>query len=634
MSIRLDKNILNKVNNKIKKLLNSDISEYKDKGFDKDILDVIKYNIESFLNNISTLNIEGLTAPIILKHLDTYAQLIYMYIADKRPFSVAYSGGKDSTVTMDVVLKALLLIKHMYGEKKIHKTTYVLFSDTLMEMDPVIEGIIKSINKIEEFGEKHKLNLNVKKVQPTIKNTYFSLQIGKGYMMPSRNSKRWCTSRLKIQPQKKAIVNILNNNKDGFIAVTGQRQDESIERKNRMQQQTIDGSFKTHEFKNCNLFAPIEHWKVNDVWNHIYNHKLDWVDSITLGRVYAEASNDGGECRSLLEGFESGSKSGCGKSARYGCWACMIFEKDKTLGALTKHYPYMKHMEEYRNWMAQYKDGNWDKHRDVFIHGKHKMKTYDFENHRKGMKIPGGYNLIFRKDLLIRLMETERKVIKERKIPLISNEELAYIQECWVEDGDLEMSVLDIAYDRDFKHLIDPIYFSVLDSVEQMKVYPKLPKGYVQTFHWKDIYDKNDKFAFDRSKFSKRYFCQMAIQLEKRDHVSHAVMSSITSFRNTPSKQKLIDYIKTLPLETRMDFVDTSKERYIREEWKKDEIGFWTFMERKENGEIKKPKRNLLGYTGDYSNHYEALDELNKKSDIIDCEKISLADKMRYFDNW
>lgn len=40
---------------------------------------------------------------------------------------------------MDVVLKALLLIKHMYGEKKIHKTTYVLFSDTLMEMDPVID---------------------------------------------------------------------------------------------------------------------------------------------------------------------------------------------------------------------------------------------------------------------------------------------------------------------------------------------------------------------------------------------------------------------------------------------------------------------------------------------------------------
>lgn len=76
MSIGLDKNILNKVNRKIEKLLNSDISKYKDKGFDKDILDVIKYNIESFLNNISALNIEGLTAPIILKHLDTYAQLI------------------------------------------------------------------------------------------------------------------------------------------------------------------------------------------------------------------------------------------------------------------------------------------------------------------------------------------------------------------------------------------------------------------------------------------------------------------------------------------------------------------------------------------------------------------------------
>ncbi|MAC84346.1 MAG: hypothetical protein CL624_09450 [Arcobacter sp.] len=616
---------------KIKKLQRK---SFKDKGFDKELITLIKQDIESFLNCITSLDIEGFTAPIILKQINTYSELIYLYVVDSRVFSCAYSGGKDSTVTMDVVLKSLLLIKHMYGQEFINKTTYVIFSDTLLEMDPVIEGILNSINKIDEFGIKHKLCLDVRKVSPSTKNTYFSLLIGKGYIMPSRNSKRWCTDRLKIQPQKKLIVNILNQTKNGFIAITGQRQDESLERKNRMKAQTVEGSFKVHEFKDCNLYAPIEHWNTSDVWNHIDNHKLTWIDSLTLGRVYAEASGDGDECRSLLEGFETGSKSQCGMSARYGCWSCMIFEKDKTLGNLTKHYPYMKEMEKLRNWFAKYRDGHWDHNRDVYIHGKHKMKNYDFDNHRHGMKIPGGYTLYFRKRMLSELLKCERKVIEERKTPLITDAELAYIQECWIEDGDLDMSVVKIAHDRNFKHLINPLYPRVLVAVEEMRDFTKPKVGYVDVYNWKYVYDENDKFAFDSSKFCDRYFCQMAIQLEKKEKNSIALMKSLHSNKiKLSDKQMLINYIKILPLETSMDFVDSTKENYIREEWRKDKIGFITFLNKLENKEIKQPELNLFGYDGDYGSHFEQLDEFNKKGDIIHCESISLQDKMRWFEN-
>lgn len=608
---------------------------FKDKAFDKDLLSLIKKDVLTYLNEVNTLSIEGFTTAILLKQIDTYAELIYLYIVDSRVFSVAYSGGKDSTVTMDVILKSLLLVKYMYGKEFIKKTTYVIFSDTLLEMDPVIEGILNSITKIREFGISHKLNLDVRKVSPSTKNSYFSLLIGKGYMLPTRNSKRWCTDRLKIQPQKKLIVSILNQTKNGFIAITGQRQDESLERKKRMQSQTIEGSFKSHEFKDCNLYAPIEHWETSDIWNHIDHHKLSWIDSLTLGRVYAEASSDGDECRSLLEGFESGSKSGCGMSARYGCWSCMIFEKDKTLGNLTKHYPYMKEMEKLRNWFAKYRDGSWDHNRDVYIHGRHKMKKYDFDNHRNGMQIPGGYTLYFRKRMLSELLKCERKVIKEREIPLITDEELAYIQECWIEDGDLDMSVVKIAHDRNFKHLINPIYPRVLVAVEEMRDFSKPKTGYVDVYNWKYVYDENDKFAFDSTKFCDRYFCQMAIQLEKREKNSIALMKSLHSNKiKLADKQILINYIKTLPLETSMHFVDYSRERYIRDEWKNDKIGFITFLNKLNNKEIIKPELNLFGYEGDYGNHFEQLDEFTLKGDIINCETISLEDKMRWFEDY
>lgn len=604
--------------------------------FQSTIIDNIKLDIQRFLLIIDSYSINGFTSKSIKKQLNTYAELVYLYLYDERVFSVAYSGGKDSTVSLDVVLKSLMLIKNMYN-KELDKKTFVLFSDTLLEMDSVINGIYKSLENIDKFSKKHNLNIEVKRVSPTTKNTYFSLLIGKGYMMPSRNSKRWCTDRMKIQPQKKGILEILNSNKNGFIAITGQRQDESAERAKRMQSQTIDGSFKTHEFKNCNLYAPIEFWNTASVWEHIYNDKLDWVDSNTLGRVYAEASNDGDECRSLLEGMQTGSKSGCGKSARYGCWCCMIFQKDKTLNSLTKHYPYMKEMEKLRNWFAKYRDGNWDINRDVFIHGKHKMKDYDYENHRKGMKIAGGYNLYFRKRMLSELLKCERKIIKYRKKPLITDRELAYIQQCWIEDGDLDFSVKKIAYDREFEHLIEPLYFKVIDSLEQLKVYSK--KDDFKNFSWNNDWTRIMKKYLsvnnwiDDERLCDRYYCQMAIQLERRDLDSKTLLKILLT-DDTKLIFGFILLLKTLPLEKSMDFVSKKIEQYIRYEWKTDKIGFITFLERLEKKEIEKPEKNLFGYNGDYGMHFEQLDELNKKGDIIDCKTISLQDKMRWFDRW
>ena len=49
---------------------------------------------------------------------------------------------------------------------------------------------------------------------------------------------------------------------------------------------------------------------------------------------------------------------------------------------------------------------------------------------------------------------------------------------------------------------------------------------------------------------------------------------------------------------------------------------------------IKPEQKTLFGYDSEYSEHFEALEEFESKGDIIDCESISLHDKMRFFDNW
>ncbi|MEV9477898.1 hypothetical protein [Aliarcobacter butzleri] len=63
----------------------------------------------------------------------------------------------------------MLLIKEIYGVEKLSKKSFVLFSDTLMELDPIINGIYESLENIRNFCNKHKLNVQVEKVSPELK---------------------------------------------------------------------------------------------------------------------------------------------------------------------------------------------------------------------------------------------------------------------------------------------------------------------------------------------------------------------------------------------------------------------------------------------------------------------------------
>ncbi|MFX4155712.1 hypothetical protein ACOL23_12315, partial [Aliarcobacter butzleri] len=89
-------------------------------------------------------------------------------------------------------MKALLLIKVIYGVEKLSKKSFVLFSDTLMELDPFINGIYESLENIRNFCNKHKLNVQVVKVSPELINSFWYLIVGKGYILPNKNN-RYCS---------------------------------------------------------------------------------------------------------------------------------------------------------------------------------------------------------------------------------------------------------------------------------------------------------------------------------------------------------------------------------------------------------------------------------------------------------
>jgi len=563
-----------------------------------------------------------------------------IYETDPRPLVCGYSGGKDSSVALDLVLKALM------RSSTNKKPTYVLFSDTKLEMKPFIEGVDASFERLEAFAKEHDLNIVIKRVEPKETDTFSCLFFGAGYVLASSNY-RWCTDRWKILPQERAIKGLIEEY-GGFIAVTGQRRLESPDRAKRLQKCTIEGSLlKRHENPLCNLYTPIEFYSADDVWDYLYTRQQSWIDSTFLGRVYSEAAGDTkNECRTLLEGV-SGEAAGCSQSARSGCDICPLFSRDKTLINLSKHHTYLKEIEKFRNWLIDLSNESGWSERDVYMHGKNIQNIYDKGNHRDGMNTPGGMTLAFRKRTLRKYLELDEKLFPITGERRVTDFELSYIQERWIEEGEHELSVFELAPNRDFN--ISDYHKEILTCVHiYKKRFYKVPGEAHYWFrpHWSTA--NAPSLTADA-----RYYAQLSIQLkkERKDPIFYAELLTDSLDQDTVKRMKgeldISDkdfllvlqeqarkLIATLPVSTKQYYPTQIEEDYIRWEWRNDRVGMLNILERFEKGELEKPKPTLFGYEGEFGLQFEQIDELYEKQDITLCESISLEDKMAFFDRW
>jgi DNA sulfur modification protein DndC len=116
----------------------------------------------------------------------------------KRPWIIGFSGGKDSTVLLTLVWKALQKIRNEFSAPfQLKRPVYVVCNDTMVE-NPIIEDYVDDVlSKIELAARDQDLPIFVKKTTPKLEETFWINVIGKGYPVPN-NSFRWCTDKLKI----------------------------------------------------------------------------------------------------------------------------------------------------------------------------------------------------------------------------------------------------------------------------------------------------------------------------------------------------------------------------------------------------------------------------------------------------
>ncbi|MFD1739505.1 DNA phosphorothioation system sulfurtransferase DndC [Bacillus salitolerans] len=282
---------------------------------------------------------------------ETKERIQKAYKEDNRPWVVGYSGGKDSTVVVQLVFEAI----NELPKEELHKKVFVISSDTLVETPLIINSINKTLRRIQDEALSRDLPIETHKVKPMIKQSFWVNIIGKGYPSPNQ-SFRWCTDRLKIDPANQFIMDKVSAFGE-VIMVLGVREDESATRGNVIRSHTVEGkTFMKHStLSNAYVFAPIRNFTLDDVWDYLLSYPSPWGDdNFELHRLYQDSSS--GECPLVVDKSTKDKAGSCGNS-RFGCWVCTVVSEDKALnGFIQSGHDWMKPLLDFRNWLAGIRD--------------------------------------------------------------------------------------------------------------------------------------------------------------------------------------------------------------------------------------------------------------------------------------
>jgi DNA sulfur modification protein DndC len=249
----------------------------------------------------------------MIDSIELTIQSLQAYGPNYEHWAIAWSGGKDSTATLTLVVWLITT-----GKVQGPKSLTVLFADTRLELTPLMVSAYEIMDDLRALG------IEVRVVMAKMDKRFFVLMFGRG-IPPSGAGFRWCTGAIKIDPMEDELRQ-LHQDKGGqkILMITGVRVGESAARDQRIfascskdgaecgqgyYQQTMPAAI-------CDTLAPLMHWRVCHVW--------EWLNNWAPREEYGNWST-----KTVAQAY--GGEEAEEINARTGCMGCPVASQDKAL---------------------------------------------------------------------------------------------------------------------------------------------------------------------------------------------------------------------------------------------------------------------------------------------------------------
>jgi DNA sulfur modification protein DndC len=266
-------------------------------------------------------------------------------------WAVAWSGGKDSTATLTLLIH---LIES--GQISAPKSLSVFYADTRQELPPLQAAAEKIMEGLAQRGNW----IRTEVVRAPMDKRFLVYMLGRGVPPPNNNTFRWCTRQIKVDPMIAAIEARIGEIDGDVLMITGVRQGESAIRDKRIElscskdggecgqgwYQMVLPNAKGIRGRIATL-APLLHWRVCNIW--------DWL------KLFAPMAEYGGWPTQILADAYGGDEAE-EINARTGCVACPLASQDNALIAIIKMAAW-DHMRPLLRLRAVYRALREPKHR-------------------------------------------------------------------------------------------------------------------------------------------------------------------------------------------------------------------------------------------------------------------------------